>query len=79
MQVTRKHLANAFVVARRSKGLSQEKLAEIAGLHVNTIHCVEAGKRTANADTMMALSDALEIRLSKIMRLAENNSELGIS
>jgi transcriptional regulator with XRE-family HTH domain len=55
---------------RRLKGLSQEKLAELAKLHRTYVGSVERGERNISLDNMERLAIALEIKLVDL--LAEN-------
>jgi transcriptional regulator with XRE-family HTH domain len=49
---------------RRARGLSQEQLAEAAGLHRGTIHVLENGHREPRASTIVRLSAVLECQPS---------------
>ncbi len=52
---------------RLEKGLSQEKLAEIAGLHRTFVSMVERGKRNVTLATVEKLAKALEVSLADLM------------
>lgn len=59
------YAANMFgrnlYLARRRRGLSQEKLAERTGLCRDTIFKIEMGQRSPRLDTLLALADALGV------------------
>lgn len=52
-------------VARKSRGWTQEHLAGVSGVSYRTIQRVEAGEVQPSPETLMALSDALGVRLGK--------------
>lgn len=56
---------------RLRQGLSQEKLAELAGLHPNFVSLLERGKSASALDTIAALATALGRRPSQLVRAAE--------
>jgi transcriptional regulator with XRE-family HTH domain len=56
---------------RQARGLSQERLADLAGLHRNFIGLIERGQRNPTYLTMVAISAKLELRLSVLLEGAE--------
>lgn len=52
---------------RISKGLSQEELADIAGLHRTYIGSVERGERNISIDNMERLASALDIQIKDLL------------
>ena len=51
---------------RTAKGLSQEKLAELAGCHPTYIGQIERGEKNATVESIEKISVALNISLSKL-------------
>jgi transcriptional regulator with XRE-family HTH domain len=50
-----------LVGVRKRAGLSQERLADLAGLHRTEIGMLERGIRLARIDTLIKLAGALEV------------------
>lgn len=49
---------------RKEKGVSQEKLAELSGLHRTYISSLERGSRNPTLTTMYAIACALNVEIS---------------
>jgi transcriptional regulator with XRE-family HTH domain len=58
---------------RAESGLSQEKLAARAGVHRNYVGDVERGIKNICLLNMCRLTKALDVPLSKVMRVMERN------
>lgn len=56
-------------IERVKLGISQEKLAEIAGLNRNSIGSIERGETSPTLDTIDSLAKAFGLSLQEIMDL----------
>lgn len=56
---------------RNKAGLSQEKLAELAGLHPTYVGMIERGVRNATLDVAARIAQALKADLPKLIREAQ--------
>ncbi|MBI3668189.1 MAG: helix-turn-helix transcriptional regulator [Acidobacteria bacterium] len=56
---------------RTRRGLSQEKLAELADLDRTFVSMIERGKRHPTLETAKRLAEALDVPLSTMIALAE--------
>ncbi|MDR1219191.1 MAG: helix-turn-helix transcriptional regulator [Treponema sp.] len=54
--------------ARKNKGISQEKLAELSGLHRTYISDLERGLRNPTLSTIVTLANALEMTVSELLK-----------
>jgi len=52
---------------RLAKGISQEQLADLAGLHRTYVSSVERGERNVTLQTIEKLAKALDISMAKLM------------
>jgi transcriptional regulator with XRE-family HTH domain len=60
-------LADNIKAFRSKKGLSQEGLAELCGLHRTYIGSVERQERNVTLSTLEVLSAALEVRVPELL------------
>jgi transcriptional regulator with XRE-family HTH domain len=68
VESARQRFARLLKSARLTKGISQEALAELAGLHRTYVGSVERGERNIAVDNMEALAKALELDISDLLR-----------
>ncbi|MEB3295809.1 MAG: helix-turn-helix transcriptional regulator [Synechococcales bacterium] len=53
---------------RQMRGLSQEALADLAGLHRTYVGSVERGERNISIDNMERLAIALEVDVTELLK-----------
>ncbi|WP_170180805.1 helix-turn-helix domain-containing protein [Actinomadura pelletieri] len=75
--VDRERVAKYAVARRGSLGLTQEQVAERAGVTVKTIYNLESGERWPQARTRAAVEEALRWRLGDLARIGEGGEPLG--
>jgi len=61
-------LGEAIRTYRKRKGLTQEKLAEKAGLHHNFVGEVERGNMETSITSLLKMAKALEVRLGDLVK-----------
>lgn len=61
--------------ARQDRGLTQEQLAEAAGLHTTYIAKVEAGDRTPSLETLIRLSSIMNVSLQSVVAVVDQHPE----
>ena len=64
----RKVFASRLRQIRQAKDLSQEELADRAGLHRTYVGSVERGERNISIDNMECLANALEIDIIELLK-----------
>ncbi len=64
----RQRFADNLRKARLEKGLSQEALADLAGLHRTYIGSVERGERNISIDNIERLAEALGCRATDLLK-----------
>jgi transcriptional regulator with XRE-family HTH domain len=64
----RKVFASRLRQIRQVKGLSQEELADRAGLHRTYVGSVERGERNISIDNIERLANALEIDIIELLK-----------
>ena len=52
---------------RKRLGLSQEELADLAGLHRTYVGSIERGERNVSIDNMEALANGLKVNLQSLL------------
>ena len=63
--------ARLLKTERLARGISQEALAELAGLHRTYVGSVERGERNIAVDNMEALANAMGLDVSDLLRTPE--------
>lgn len=68
----REALGRAVRASRVEKGMSQEVLAESAGIQRPTLSAIECGSSDARVQTVFRLAEALDMQPSQIIARAES-------
>lgn len=63
----RREIGDAVRAARLSANLTQEGLADAAGLSRQTIYRIELGERSARVDWLIVIADAVGVQLADLV------------
>jgi transcriptional regulator with XRE-family HTH domain len=61
------HFGRKLHQVRKTKGMTQEQLADAAGLSRNYVNDVERGRRNVTLATIASLARALDVRMAELM------------
>ncbi len=61
---------------RREHGMTQQQLAERAGISQTYISLIESGRRSVNLRRLQSMARALGYELSELIKLAEQKKEI---
>jgi XRE family transcriptional regulator, regulator of sulfur utilization len=53
---------------RKAKGITQEQLAELAGLNRTHLYRLESGKQSMTLRTLKVVADALNVRVRELVK-----------
>lgn len=67
-ETARMRFARLLKSERLARGISQEALAELAGLHRTYVGSVERGERNIAVDNMEALANAMGLDVKDLLR-----------
>lgn len=64
-------LGKVIAEERLSRNMSQESLSAFAGMARSHLAMIEAGKTSPTVETLWRIAEALEVKLSELMRRCE--------
>lgn len=64
----RRQIGDHIRAARKGRKLSQEKLAEFAGLDRKTVNRIELGVHATSVDHLLLIADVLDVPLADLVR-----------
>lgn len=64
---------------RMNRGLTQQKLADAAGVALRSYQCYETGTRTPSFDLLVSLADVLNVPTDYLLCRDEYLKSLGVS
>lgn len=62
-----KEFGKRIKIERIKKEVSQEKLAELSGLHRTTLGTIENGKTSPTLDSVAKIAKALNVKMSELL------------
>jgi transcriptional regulator with XRE-family HTH domain len=66
-------VGRAIAALRKKSGLSQEELADRAGIHRTYVSQLERGLKSPTLQVLFALANSLNTKASKIVRMVEES------
>jgi len=72
MSALLRNLGHAIRQIREDRNLSQERLAEIAGLHRTYVSSVERGRRNVSIENIHKIAKALGVSMTEVIQLCED-------
>lgn len=75
MPYNRKTVGIVISTLRVQKGLTQEQLSGLAGIARSHLAALESGEKIPRADTLWRIAEALSVRPSRLIQMAEKTSE----
>lgn len=76
MSELREMIGTRIRAMRNAKGLTQQKLADIAGLDYRYIGALERGERNFSIDTLEKVLVALNVSISELMLATSQNNDV---
>lgn len=77
MSVLLRALGHAIRQVREDRNLSQERLAELAGLHRTYISSVEQGRRNLSIENIHKIARAMGVSMTELIQLCEDRLDEG--
>ncbi len=65
-------LGHAIRQVREDRSLSQERLAELSGLHRTYVSSVELGRRNLSVENIHKIANALGVSMTELVQLCED-------
>ena len=75
MPYNRKTVGIVISTLRVQKGLTQEQLSGLAGIARSHLAALESGEKIPRADTLWRIAEALSVRPSRLIQMAEKTIE----
>jgi transcriptional regulator with XRE-family HTH domain len=68
LQDIQRVVAERIKKIRKAKGITQEQLAELAGLNRTHLYRLESGKQSMTLRTLKLVADALNVRVRELVK-----------
>ncbi len=75
MQFNHKAVGAVIRKLRLQKGMTQELLSGLAGIARTHLSMIEVGSKQANVATLWRIADALDLRLSQLIAMSEQEMD----